>query len=109
MAEILSLLRLGEAGKTEVMYTVRLSHLQTQKYLGRLTELRLIEQSTADSRPSNFHITPRGLNLLGKIESLQETLNLRELSGIVNATKVATEEKSRRNIVGRIVDAIRLK
>ena len=39
IADILRLLRLGEAGKTEIMYTVNMSYDQRQKYLRKLLKL----------------------------------------------------------------------
>jgi predicted transcriptional regulator len=36
MGDILGLLRLGQAGKTEIMYTVKLGFNQRQKYLENL-------------------------------------------------------------------------
>jgi predicted transcriptional regulator len=106
-AEILGLLRLGEVGKTEVMYTIRLSHLQTQKYLRWLTELGLIEQSTIESRTQGYRITKHGLDLLSKIEHLQETLRLAELSSVVDSPELKVEKGNRRGILRRILNAIR--
>jgi predicted transcriptional regulator len=106
-AEILRLLRLGEVGKTEVMYTVKLSHLQTQKYLQWLTKLGLIEQPTINRRPPGYRITQHGLDLLGKIEHLQEILHLEGLSEIIDSPELKVEEGNRRGILQRIVNAIR--
>jgi len=106
-SEILRLLRLGGVGKTEVMYTVRLSHLQTQKYLHWLTELGLIEQPATGSRPLEYRITHHGLDLLGKIEHLQEVLQLEGLSEIIDSPELKFEEGTRHGILKRIINAIR--
>ena len=41
---IADMLRLGEAGKTEIMYSANMSYFQLQKYLKFLLELKLIEE-----------------------------------------------------------------
>jgi len=43
---IADMLRLGEAGKTEIMYSVNMSYFQLQKYLNFMLELRLIDKVT---------------------------------------------------------------
>lgn len=109
VGEILGLLRLGDSGKTEVMYAVRLSHLQTGKYLGRLIDLGLIRELNEDSRHSGYRITPKGLDLLSKIEHVQETLQREEIPGILDSPEFKVDEKSYRQMLRRIGDAIRPK
>ena len=43
---IADMLRLGEAGKTEIMYSANMSYFQLQKYLQYLTERELIDKVT---------------------------------------------------------------
>ena len=57
---IADMLRLGEAGKTEIMYSVNMSYFQLQKYLGFLLDRGLIDKvklSVAAGR--HFRSTPR--------------------------------------------------
>ena len=43
---IADMLRLGEAGKTEIMYSANMSYFQLQKYLKFLLDLKLIDRVT---------------------------------------------------------------
>jgi len=46
--EVISdILRLGEAGKTEIIYSVSMSYSQLQKYLNLLLELKLVDKTTS--------------------------------------------------------------
>jgi predicted transcriptional regulator len=74
VAEILRLLRLGEAGRTEVMYTVNMSYYQTRKYLSWLLELELLEEVAEEHRFECYRATSKGLQLLSQIEHMQEML-----------------------------------
>ncbi len=106
ISEILRLLRLGEAGKTEIMYGVRLTHSQTQKYLPRLTELRLIDRVGEDGRAPVYRITPKGLDILGKIEHVQEMLRVAELPDILNSPRLEVQQERDQKLLGRVKDAI---
>ena len=79
IADILRLLRLGEAGKTEIMYTVNLSYSQIQKYLRNLLELGLLDEVRQDTRSVIYRIPRKGLDLLTAIENMHEVLRLEEL------------------------------
>ena len=104
MGEILRLLRLGEVGKTEVMYTVRLSHYQTQNYLRRFIELGLIHQLIADGEIPGFRITPKGLDVLGKLEQLQEMLQEEEIPQIFDSPELKVDERPYAGTFRRIRD-----
>jgi predicted transcriptional regulator len=93
MGEILRLLRLGDVGKTEVMYAVRLSYYQTQSYLRRLIELGLIHQAAPDDHISSYGITQKGLGLLGKLEQLQEQLQEQEIPQIFDSPELKLDER----------------
>ena len=43
---IADILRLGEAGKTEIMYSANMSYHQLQKYLSFLIDMKLIDKVT---------------------------------------------------------------
>jgi predicted transcriptional regulator len=106
MSEILRLLRLGDVGKTEVMYGARLSYYQTQNYLRRLIELGLIRQAAIDDHISSYGITQKGLGLLGKLEQLQEQLQEPEILQIFDSPELKIDEKPSGGTFRRIRDAI---
>ena len=107
ISEILRLLRLGEVGLTEVMYTVRLTHSQTQRYLLRLVELALIDQRHEDGRTPSYRVTPKGLDILTKIEQVQEMLQINEVPEILDSPELVVDQEPNRNVLRRIADAIR--
>jgi len=75
---IADMLRLGEAGKTEIMYSANMSYFQLQKYLNFLLELKLIDKVTLGNPSVTYRVTEKGLRLLRSIDSILETLELKE-------------------------------
>jgi predicted transcriptional regulator len=75
---IADMLRLGEAGKTEIMYSVNMSYFQLQKYLGFLLERQLIDKVTLGNPSVTYRVTTKGLGVLRAIDGLLESLNLRD-------------------------------
>ena len=75
---IADMLRLGEAGKTEIMYSVNMSYFQLQKYLGFLLERGLIDKVAMGNPSVTYRVTTRGLEVLRAIDGLLDTLNLRD-------------------------------
>jgi len=75
---IADMLRLGEAGKTEMMYSVNMSYFQLQKYLGFLLERKLIDKVTLGNPSVTYRVTKKGLRLLRSIDAILETLELKE-------------------------------
>jgi len=75
---IADILRLGEAGKTEIMYSANMSFFQLQKYLKFLLELRLIDKVTVGNPTVTYRVTRKGLKLLKSIDTVLVTLELRE-------------------------------
>lgn len=75
---IADMLRLGEAGKTEIMYSANMSYYQLQKYLQFLLQLGLIDKVTLGNPMVTYKVTKKGLKLLKSIDSILETLELRE-------------------------------
>jgi len=75
---IADMLRLGEAGKTEIMYSANMSYAQLQKYLTFLLQLGLIDKVTVGNPVVTYRVTRKGLRLLRSIDSILETLELRE-------------------------------
>ena len=74
---IADMLRLGEAGKTEIMYSANMSYAQLQKYLEFLLELKLIDKVTVGNPIVTYRVTEKGLKLLRSIDSILETLEIR--------------------------------
>ena len=72
---IAEILRLGEAKKTEIMYSVNMSHSQLEKYLGFLLEKQLIEINNGSGRKL-YRPTKRGARLLEDIDRMAEVLEL---------------------------------
>ncbi|MDD5605131.1 MAG: winged helix-turn-helix domain-containing protein [Dehalococcoidales bacterium] len=50
---IADMLRLGGAGKTEIMYSVNMSYFQLQKYIKLLLDRDLIDRGSIGSVPSS--------------------------------------------------------
>ncbi len=73
---IADMLRLGEAGKTEIMYSVNMSYHQLQKYLTFMLQLGLITKVTVGNPVVTYRVTRKGLRLLRSIESVLEVLEL---------------------------------
>ena len=71
---IADMLRLGEAGKTEIMYSANMSYFQLQKYLQFLTEKELIDKVTVGNPKITYRITEKGLRLLESIDNILDML-----------------------------------
>ena len=74
---IADMLRLGEAGKTEIMYSANMSYAQLQKYLKFLLELELIDRVAVGNPVITYRVTKKGLRLLRGIDDILEILELR--------------------------------
>ena len=75
---IADMLRLGEAGKTEIMYSANMSYFQLKKYLALLLQLELIDKVTMGNPSITYKVTKKGLKLLRNIDSILEVLELKE-------------------------------
>jgi len=73
---IADMLRLGEAGKTEIMYSANMSYFQLQKYLNFLLQLKLIDKVTVGNPTVTYRVTRKGLKLLRNIDTIQQMLGL---------------------------------
>ena len=73
---IADMLRLGEAGKTEIMYSANMSYFQLQKYLNFLLQLKLIDKVTVGNPIVTYRVTRKGLRLLRNIDNIQQMLGL---------------------------------
>ena len=74
---IADMLRLGEAGKTEIMYSANMSYAQLQKYLKFLLELKLIDRVAVGNPVITYRVTDKGLRLLRSIDNILQILELR--------------------------------
>ncbi len=75
---IADMLRLGEAGKTEIMYSANMSYAQLQKYLRFLLGLGLIDKVMVGNPVVTYRVTRKGLRLLKNIDNILQVLELRE-------------------------------
>ena len=74
---IADMLRLGEAGKTEIMYSVNMSYFQLQKYLDFMLDRGLIDKVRLGNPSVTYRVTAKGLRLLRSIDVILNTLELR--------------------------------
>jgi predicted transcriptional regulator len=74
---IADMLRLGEAGKTEIMYSVNMSYFQLQKYLDFMLDRGLIDKVKLGNPSVTYRVTAKGLRLLRSIDVILNTLELR--------------------------------
>ena len=75
---IADILRLGEAGKTEIMYSANMSYFQLQKYLGFMLELKLINKVMVGNPVVTYRVTEKGIRLLRNIDGILEMLDMKE-------------------------------
>jgi predicted transcriptional regulator len=76
---IADILRLGQAGKTEIMYSANMSYFQLQKYLNYLIKLELIDKVVVGNPSVTYRVTEKGLELLKSIEGVLEVLKFKEI------------------------------
>ena len=75
---IADILSLGQAGKTEIMYSANMSYFQLQKYLNYLMKLELIDKVMVGNPSITYRVTEKGLDLLKSIEGVLEVLQFKE-------------------------------
>ncbi len=78
VAVIADILRLGEASKTEIMYTANLNYLQLRRYMTLLLKLELLDKVMDNNRLVKYRVTPKGLRLLSDIDIVFEMLKVKE-------------------------------
>ena len=71
---VADILRLGEAGKTEVLYGANLSHRQLEKYLSFLLNEGFLEKVAALTPGMKYRTTSRGTQLLENIDAVIDSL-----------------------------------
>jgi len=93
---IADMLRLGEAGKTEIMYSANMSYFQLQKYLKFLLQQKLIDKVYLGNPSVSYRVTEKGFNLLQHIDSIQQILESDEEGAplvALDASSVSKENK----------------
>ena len=75
---IADMLRLGEAGKTEMMYSVNMSYFQLTKYLNFLLERGLVDKIAVGNPSVTYRVTNKGLKLLRSIDGILEMMDFKE-------------------------------
>ncbi|MDN4186513.1 MAG: winged helix-turn-helix domain-containing protein [Dehalococcoides mccartyi] len=75
---IADMLRMGEAGKTEIMYSVNMSYFQLQKYLNFMLDRELIDRVQLGNPSVTYRVTAKGLELLRSIDNILDTLDLKD-------------------------------
>jgi len=63
---IADILRLGEAGKTEIMYSANMSYFQLQKYLKFMLELKLVDKVAVGNPVVTYRVTKKGAQVIKK-------------------------------------------
>ena len=63
-------LRLGEAGKTEIMYSANMSYRQLQKYLEFLVHGEFLDEIIVPNPGVKYRVTDKGRRLLTSIEAV---------------------------------------
>ena len=76
---IADMLRLGEAGKTEMMDRVNMSYFQLTKYLNFLIERGLVSKIALGNPSVTYRVTNKGLQLLRSIDGILEMMDAKEV------------------------------
>ena len=76
---IADILRLGEAGKTEIMYSANMSYRQLQRYLSFLTREEFLERRVVPNPGVKYRTTRKGERLLKSIDTLLDMLDLEKM------------------------------
>ena len=77
---IADVLRLGRAGKTEIMYSCNLSYRQLGQYLDFLSTRGFILPDATERSRQEYVVTPKGQALLQSLETVLSQLSLRDLN-----------------------------
>ncbi|MEK7281789.1 MAG: winged helix-turn-helix domain-containing protein [Chloroflexota bacterium] len=73
---IAAILRLGEAGKTEIMYSANMSYRQLQKYLELLVNDGFLESFICPNPGIKYRVTEKGQQLLQSIDKMLGLLGI---------------------------------
>ena len=84
---IADMLRLGEAGKTEIMYSANMSYFQLQKYLKFLVQQKLVDEVYLGNPSISYRVTEKGISLLKSIENVQAMLDTADESELLTGKR----------------------
>ena len=87
---IADILRLGEAGKTEIMYSANMSFFQLQKYLKYMLQLGLIDRVTVGNPTVTYRVTDKGLRLLRNIAAILKVLEIEDDDSIEDFLRLSS-------------------
>lgn len=87
---IADILRLGEAGKTEIMYSVNMSFFQLQKYLKYMLQLGLIEKVAVGNPTVTYKVTEKGVRLLRNIDTILKILEIEDDESIDDLLRMSS-------------------
>jgi len=93
---IADMLRLGEAGKTEIMYSANMSYFQLQKYLKFLLHQKLIDKVYLGNPSVSYRVTERGFTLLRHIDSIQQILESEDEDAPITAQDSLSANKEKK-------------
>jgi len=68
------ILRLGEAGKTQIMYSANMSYRQLQRYLAFLVQQGFLERRVVSNPGVKYRTTQKGQRLLNSIDTIMDML-----------------------------------
>ncbi len=85
---IADILRLGQAGKTEIMYGANMSYCQLQKYIDLLMGRGFIDRVHPGNSTAIYRTTEKGHTLLELIESVLAMLSPEDLPNSTGASLV---------------------
>ena len=74
------ILRLEQAGKTQIMYQVNMSHVQVNRYLELLLERGLLEKVSGRTRNPRYATTDQGRQVLSHIDEVVRSLDINALA-----------------------------
>jgi|WetSurMetagenome_2_1015567.scaffolds.fasta_scaffold00638_12 predicted transcriptional regulator len=95
---IADILRLGEAGKTEIMYSVNMSFFQLQKYLKYLLQLELIDKVTVGNPTITYRVTQKGVRLLHNIDNILKILEIADDDSIDDLLRLSSIEQREKEL-----------
>ncbi len=78
MADIL---KLGQAGKTEIMHSANMSYRQLQKYLEFLVQNEFIDVMKLGNTVTVYKVNEKGLKLLKNIDNLLKMIPSKDEEG----------------------------
>jgi predicted transcriptional regulator len=72
---VADILRLGEAGKTEIMYSTNVSYYQLHKYLDFLMQRGLMHRVNSGNSTGTYRTTGKGLRFVKRTDSVLAMLS----------------------------------